>query len=361
MSAPPISRMVLSLLLVMLLAFVSACGGGDDSGNGEGGGGADSEPVTLRLANGLPASDQATRNWVEPFIEKAEETCDDLTIEHFPDAQLGDWEDAVNILQNSVADLSVVAPPYASGQMPLSSALNLPRLGSYEARTQAYYDLMMDESSAIHQTDFARNDIVPLASGATPLYELVTVDEPIEGPDALEGLLVRSTGGALDVAVRSLGGEPVAVTAGEQYQALERGTVDGGVFNYIALLSSSLEEVTKHGTLGAGIGSFNFAMAIPSDKWDELSQCAKDALTEAGRHVTDARVETVLAEEEEILQELRDSGFTFYEFSEAERKELDRMLAPVADRWVEETSGEGFDAAQALEEAQAALERHANG
>lgn len=315
------------------------------------------EAVTLRLANGLSAGNQATVNWVEPFIEKAEELGQgSLTIEHFPDGQLGGFEDAVTVLQTGVTEISLVAPPYATGQMPLSNVLNLPGLGDFETLTWAYYDLMTDEDSLIYQTDFARNDVVPLAAGSTPAYQLVTVDTPITGPNALDGLLVRSSGGALDLVVRALGGEPVAVTSGEQYQALERGTVDAGIFNYPALLSASLHEVTNHGTLNANVGAFNFALGISADAWNELPTWAQEVLIEAGRYATESRIETLKEEDEAILQELRDSGFTFYEFDDAQLAELSQMLESVSADWVETVTAEDYPAAEALAEARAAVD-----
>jgi TRAP-type C4-dicarboxylate transport system substrate-binding protein len=344
-------------LLVALALVVGACGEDDAGGATAGDSSSEGESISLRLSNALTANNQTTTNWVLPFIEKAEELSDGrLTIEHFSDAQLGDFPDSVTVLQNGVADLSLIPPANVAGQMPLSNAFNLPRMGSLEEITEAYYEVVMDPETVIHKTDLARNDLVPLAVGATPAYQIVTRNKPIESPESLKGLVLRSTGGALDEVVKALGAQPVATTSAEQYQVLERGTVDGGIFNLPALLSGSLQEVTDHATLNADVGGFNFIMAASQSKWDELPEWAREALLEAGEYATDHRVSVLQEEEQKILDELSE-GLTFYEFDDAELARLDEMLEGVAPAWVREVSAEGVPAEEALAEAREAVAR----
>jgi TRAP-type transport system periplasmic protein len=312
----------------------------------------DREDISIRLADINAPTHFVSANLVAPFIEAVEDLSDGhIEIDYFPEGQLGSPDDLVDLLQSGVSDASLLAPAYNSTEMPLGNAVQLPRVAEDAATlTHAYYEWMMTEDSTVREVDFDQNGIVPLAAGANPLYQLVTVDQPIDSVDALQGLGIRSGGGSLDLVVEALGGSPVAVAAPEQYQALERGILDGAIFNLPSMISNATMEVTNHATLNANVSSFALAIGVSDSVWDDLPEWAQDVLIEAGEIATDNWATYVIESEDEVLETLRDEGIEFYEFDDDQLAELEERLAPVAEQWIADMEDQGLPGQQAWDE-----------
>ncbi|CCG05204.1 TRAP transporter substrate-binding protein DctP [Blastococcus saxobsidens] len=351
------TRSVASLVAVSGLALVTACGGGGGDGGSTGADGAE-EAVTLKLGDILAENHYISEGFTQPLVEQvasvSEEAGCPVSIDVFPDGQLGEPADEVDNLNSGVFEVGHVAPPYNGDQMPLGNVFNLPRMAS-DASTLglAYYDLARDAESEIYKYDFERNNMVPFAAYALPLYQFVT-SKPIDGVEALRGLNIRSAGGPQNATVSALGATPVQMTAAEQYEGLQRGIIDGGIFNLPSLISNRTFEVTSHFTTNANVASFNGALVVSQPVWDELSECQQEALLTAGEEATEEFATSLPAVEEETIAQLEAEGLTAVELGAADLEQLDQALSGVADTWLDTLPSDAPGDA-ALEEAGAAI------
>src|SRR5258707_12208258 len=78
----------------------------------------------------------------------------------------------------------------------------------------------------------------------------------------LEGLKIRTTGGAMDLMMRSIGGVPVRMAAPGIYESLTRGTLDGVIFSDQRSVSYDFGKILESGTEGRNFGTAIFPYSL---------------------------------------------------------------------------------------------------
>src|SRR3546814_13405800 len=89
----------------------------------------------------------------------------------------------------------------------------------------------------------------------------------IEGLKTFEGLKIRSSGGAKELAVRKIGAVPISMSTPEGYDALSRGTIDGMLFPYSSIYSYDLQGLLHSATVGETFCSFVVNYVISERSW----------------------------------------------------------------------------------------------
>lgn len=367
------SKALAIFLLSLLLIILTACGGqstdttvddgkGDDAGDKEATNGdvADFEPITLKYAGVVPETHDLYVYGTKVFIEEIEKLSDGkITIEFYPNGQLGSAADMINLANTGVADIVEAAPSYIPGKLALSNVFQLPgALPDAKIGSKVIWETLKDENSIVRKTDFDNNGIYPLFAATLPLYQIVTTEKnPINSFDDLKGLKLRSGGGVQDLTVQNLGAVPVAMDLSEYYQALERGTLDGGVFNLPAMEANKTIEVLKNLTTNANVTSFVIPASISSTVWENLEQPVKDILTEAGEVAALSLAENMDSSSEAALENALQKGFNAWTLTPEELEQLNEMVAPTWEQWIDEMEKLGFDGQQAIDEMNAMLEK----
>ncbi|HMM70849.1 MAG TPA: TRAP transporter substrate-binding protein DctP, partial [Rhodocyclaceae bacterium] len=217
---------------------------------------AQDKKLTLRVADSFPQGHYLSRYATKPWMEQVTAlTKGQVQFEHYPAEQLGKAKDLLSLTINGVTDIGYVGPSYVSDKMPLSAVAQLP--GSFSTScegTLAYWKIARD--GVLAQKEFAPNGVRLLFTVVLAPYQVGTTKQKIEGMKSIEGLKIRSTGGALDVVVRKMKAVPVNIPAPEVYEAMSRGTVDGGVLPFSSLFPYELHKLLKYSTVGENLGSF---------------------------------------------------------------------------------------------------------
>jgi len=353
-------RWLTLFVLGSLIVALVACGSNDKTTNDsiendvENNGTVDDfESVTLKYAGVVPETHDLYIYGTKVFIEEVEQLSDGkITIELYPNGQLGSPADMINIANTGVADIVEAAPSYIPGKLALSNVFQLPgALSDAESGSKVIWETLKDENSIVRKTDFDNNGIHPLFAATLPLYQIVTTGKnPISSFDDLKGLKLRSGGGVQDLTVQNLGATPVAMDLSEYYQALERGTLDGGVFNLPAMEANKTIEVLENLTTNANVTSFVIPASISKTVWDELEQPVQDILTEAGETAALSLAENMDSSSEAALDNALEKGFNAWTLSPEELDQLSEMVAPTWDQWVDEMNKLGFDGQQAVDE-----------
>lgn len=134
-----------------------------------------------------------------------------------------------------------------------------------------------------------------------------TVD-PVESMDDLSGMKLRvSNDPVMNGLVEGLDASPTVVSFGELYSALQTGVVDGAEQPIANYSSNAFDEVAPNIILdGHTMGAIQVIIADAA--WNELSEEHQDILMEAGEYASEFNREISEEHENEILEELRDSG-----------------------------------------------------
>src|SRR5690625_2685393 len=241
----------------------------------------------------------------------------------------------IDLLNSGAVDIGNTTPPYLASKMPMSTAFDLPfAILDAQVGTEAYMEVIKDKNSVIYQTDYEENSLEPLFVATLPPHQIVTTD-PVEKVEDLKGLKIRSGGGAQDFAIQAIEAIPVSVQRAEVYTALERGTIDGGIENFPAVMPNKVNEVAKYAVLNSNIAGFSLAWTMDKNRWDSLPEDVKKVLKQAGEEASHNYGENTVKENEKAIQSLTEDGVQFTSFSEEEIKVLGNLLEHAKERWEE--------------------------
>lgn len=125
--------------------------------------------------------------------------------------------------------------------------------------------------------DAEMDDIVVLMFGQFPQAGIHTNKKPITSIKDVKGLKMITSTPPNVATMKMQGAAPLSFTITDQYEALQRGAADGTLVNYTGLPAFHLDEVTtEHFDIPMGGPAAMVFMA--KDKWDSLSQEARDVL-----------------------------------------------------------------------------------
>ncbi|MEX2519535.1 MAG: TRAP transporter substrate-binding protein DctP [Paracoccaceae bacterium] len=294
---------------------------------------------TLRVADSFPVGHYIAENLLRPFMtEVTEATGTDF--EYFPAQQLGKAKDMLNLTLTGVADIGYVVPSYVSDKLPLSSVGELPEAFSTSCEgSLAFYEIGRP-GGPLDKAELAPNGVRLLSVLIPAPYQLFSAQE-ITGLESIEGMKIRSTGGAKEIAINKLGGVPVQMAAPEAREALSRGTVDAIVFPNPSILPYDLTPHLKSATEGANFGSAVLTYMISEKKWNELPADVQAAMDEASMIATRTGCEAADRLSAEDAKTIAGEGVDYVTLPEADGKKLESLMSEVSAEWAAEQDGYG--------------------
>jgi len=296
---------------------------------------------TLSLAHWVPPQHVLTSSTIEPLQAALAEATDDLEIQVYPGGELGagPLEQYVRAVQG-VADITWGLQGYTSSQFPLTMISELPGvlpegMGGYDLIWNAYEDHLTGEFPGT----------VPLALWLSEPNVIIMRDREVRSPSDLEGLRIRVSGSAAAAVVEALGATPVQMPAGEIYNALQTGLIDGLLTGASAIRDFRLDEVATTFTLGAPLGHISFYLVMNAERYEGLSDEHRAAIDSiAGRPLSQSAEEGWNERADQVIADLRaDPDKTVIDLSEEEIAAFADLTLPVTDRLIEE-----LDAADVL-------------
>lgn len=317
----------------------------------------DVQSITLKFATNLPASHYLSVQGDKVFMDQVQALSKGkIKIQYFPSNELGKPADDVTIANSGIADVVSGSPPYISSLMPLSNAFDLPGiLPNADIGTKAYNKVANDPNSVISKSDYQANHLHFLYAATLPLYQVVTVKTPVKSLANLKGLRLRSAGGAEDLVVKAMGAVPVTMARGEDYNAFQRGALDGGIFNLPSLHVNKVDEVCHYATTDANVSSFVYAVEISDRTWNGLNSATKNVIDQAAKAAAQSYARNMDDNNAKAIKELTAGGMTFTTLSSADKTQLENALKPVWTDWEKEMKSRGLDGAAAIKEVQAAV------
>ena len=186
-----------------------------------------------------------------------------VTFQHYPAEQLGKAKDMAQLTVAGVADISYIVPSYSSDKYPLTAVAELPGIFDTECQGSLAFYKISHNGGILETKEFGPNQLRPLVTIALPAYQIqLATGRDVKTAKDLEGLKIRTTGGAMDLMMRSIGGVPVRMAAPEIYESLTRGTLDGMIFSYQSSVSYDFGKILKSGTEGLNFGTAIFTYSI---------------------------------------------------------------------------------------------------
>jgi TRAP-type C4-dicarboxylate transport system substrate-binding protein len=248
-------------------------------------------------------------------------------------------KELVSALQSGIADMAIFSPAYEPGKIPLETVGNMPGISAdYWAKAMGFWDLINKEPI---RSELAQYNIRPLAVFMISAQGLITSEVPVRSLTDMDGLKLAAAGPGAD-AVKAFGGVPVAMIPPEQYEGIQRGTIDGIVVPLSASVEFGFNEHGKYFTL-FDFGSRLYPLGIGEDAWAKISpqdqKIIDDLLPEFIQWTYDAFFKFGDPEAMEIM---KGQGIEFIDPSDADKAELMGVLDGLADEWAAEMEAKGM-------------------
>ena len=304
-------KRMLALVLVLMMALCAA---------------ASAETLQIGFENSLSEPiGQALVKWQELLAEKNV----DLTIELFPDSQLGNKTDIIDqmLLGEPVMTLADGAF-FADYGVPDMGIVFGPFL--FDNWDQCW---KLTESDWWAEQCAKLNDMGIKMIAANWAYGArhTLTTKPVNTVDDLAGLQIRVPTNQIQTkGFEVLGATPVGMSLGDVYTALQQGTIDGGENPLSTLYGRKHHEVAKYLIMDGHV--LNFTNWVCSSMWfDGLTPEQQEALIETGKEAgvynNELQAEadeyykglmidegvTVVEPTEEVLQGFRDKAKAFYD------------------------------------------------
>ena len=291
---------------------------------------------TLRLAHWAPPAHTLTASTIEPLI--AAVAGSGLEIQVYPGGELGagPLEQYARVL-TGVADIVWGLEGYTSSQFPRTMISELP--GALPDGMNGYDMIFNAYDAGLLSAEFPGT--VPLALWLSEPNVFIMRDHDIRTPADLAGLKIRVSGSAAAAAVVALGATPVQMPAGEIYNALQTGLIDGVITGASAIGDFRLDEVANSYTLGAPLGRISFYLAMNADRYNSLPEAERAALdTIAGRPLSALAEAGWNARAEQVIGQISATGDnTVYTLTADEAAAFAAITLPVRDQVIATIDG----------------------
>lgn len=283
---------------------------------------------TLRLAHWVPPAHTLTASTIVPLQEAV--AAAGLEIQVYPGGELGagPLEQYIRAV-TGVADITWGLQGYTSSQFPRTMIAELP--GALPEGMTGYDMLWNAYDAGLLAAEFPGT--VPLALWLSEPNVFIMRDHDVRTPADLQGLKIRVSGSAAAAAVESLGATPVQMPAGEIYNALQTGLIDGVITGASAIGDFRLDEVANSYTLNAPLGHISFYLVMNAGRYEGLSEAERAALDAiAGRPLSASAEEGWYARAAQVIEQISAAGDnTVYTLSDDEAAAFAALTHPVRD------------------------------
>jgi TRAP-type C4-dicarboxylate transport system substrate-binding protein len=267
-----------------------------------------------------------------------------VKIDAYHDAVLGSAGDALSLLESGAADLVWTSGGIFNGQFPYSDIMSLPMLGLPNARigTEVMWDLL-DRFPEAFAPEYA-NYRALIHHVMPPL--VIGTKKSVQSVSDLAGLNLRASAGNPTAMVNLWGAAPVAIATPDLYTSLQKGVVDGYVFDGAGINTWGLAELTQC-TVDAGLGFVPCMILMSPKAWDSVPAVDQQIMTEVGGRQGSLKfVDWLQDEADELFASYEESGaeYYFYQPGDPFYEELKAPLVAYVDEWAASMTTDTVDA-----------------
>lgn len=298
----------------------------------------DEDTIKLRIAHYMPVTHTSVADGIDIWMEEVVERTDGrVEFEYYPGGQLVDAGQIVPSLAAGVIDLGIFIPSSASpADFPLSEIPSVPgfEISNIRVADNAYQEMLEGPL----REEWNNAGMEPLMSMINGRYQAIMKGEPRHEISDWSGKSLRTPGGVTDFVAHSLGASAVHVPGADGYEALQRGTVDSGLYALESVPTYDFDEVTDYGTLNAPLGTTAMALAMNENTYAALPDDIKTAIVEATEVTRKHHQDAAVADLDEAL-EIAGERMSFYDINDTAIDSLLPLFADAQQRWADQREG----------------------
>lgn len=242
------------------------------------------------------------------FADALKETAGDgITVQFYPNRQLGDEKQMLEGLRFGTVDAAVITNAVVAQLEPTFELNDLPFLYADAKHAHEVLDGPVGEALA---KKLEAKGIIVLGFTEGGFRHMLNNTRPVETPADVQGVKYRVMQNPVFIDMfNALGGSAVPMAWGETFTAVQQGTIDGLEIPLAVAAGNKYYEVTKFLSLTGHTYSTNLLL-MSKRAFDKLSAEQQEQVREAGKKAT-AVQRTKSAENDSVLRkQMADNGMT---------------------------------------------------
>ena len=262
---------------------------------------------------------------VDTFAREVEKrTNGRYRIQNFYSGALGAERESIEAVQLGTLDLTMTSTGPVPNFVPEVAILDIPFLFRDYSHARATLDGPIGQDLL---TKFPAKGIVALAWGENGFRQMTNNKRPVNVPDDLKGLKMRTMENPVHIqAYKAFGIIPTPMAFTELFTALQQGTVDGQENPLSVIISAKFDQVQKHLTLTGHVYS-PCIFVMNKAAFEKLSAADKQAFLDAAKEAIKANRARVDEDDAKGVADLRAKGMTVID--NVDKAKFVAALAPV--------------------------------
>lgn len=304
------------------------------------------ETYVLNLAYAT-SDTQSTHLAAVEFKEKVEERTEGrVKIELYPSGALYSSEfDAIEAVQLGNLEMTITATTPLAGFVEEFMVIDLPYVFSdfesaYEALDGELGNKLLEKLPEI--------GLKGLTYGETGFRQMVNNRGPIESPEDLKGLKIRTMESPAHLKpFQKWGANPSPLAFGELYTALQQGTFDAMEAPISLIYSSRFHEVQDYITISNHFYTATL-MFINNDLFESMPQDIQDIIQETAYEFSDSQRNIAAQQESEWFQTIQEEGVKINELSKEQKAVFQQLGLEVYEELESQIGKELIDLAKEI-------------
>lgn len=285
--------------------------------------------VTLRFAGQFPEGHSSTRLMREVVDEVKEKSAGRISIEVFPDNELGDYTLVYEeLIRGSVDMAAITVPSQFDPRFEISYMNGAVRTFDGARRLFADNGWLFNKMDELH-TRLGVKLLAFQMEGFIGIGSVKPVREPLE-PGVKKGILLRIPKmEAFKLSAEAMGYQTITIPWDEVRPSLQNGYAEGVSGMTPAAANTMLEGVLKYWY------DFRFAMEnlnymISLKTWEKLSEEDREIIAEACSKITSMSIDLAERDQQRHLNLMKEAGVEVHTY---EREELTALFSAIRATW----------------------------
>lgn len=303
------------------------------------------QAIELKVSHYLPPVHTIHKELERWADEVGKKSGGRLKLTVFPSGQMGPLPRQFDLARTGVADIAFFIHGALPGRFPATEVTHLPFVfnreinGESKALSIADASAIVTSLSSLLEQEHEGTKLLYVI--ASPTVSPYLHKKKVRSPKDFAGLRIRHNGYITSAMVTAWGASPVAMPPSELADAMDKGTLDGMMFNYEAALAfqmaKSIGSVTD---LKSSAGTFGLVMN--KAKYESLSPDLRKVIDETTGVEAARRVGAIYdAAEVAGKRYLEDNKVEIVTPTKEEAEQFRKLVAPLADTLINASGEKG--------------------
>lgn len=318
------------------------------------------QQVVLKVAHFWPPSAMGPSKVLAPWCDKiAKESANRMVCQIYPAMQLGGTPpQLIQQAIDGVADIVWTLPGYTAGRFPAVEAFELPFMSN---RAEPTSRALWEYCQKYCAKDFA--GVKNLAFNVHDEGYVHSNKRAVKTLADFRGMKMRAPTRLTNKLLAALGATPVAMPLPAVPEAVSKGVVDGYLLPWEVIPTMKLEEMTKFHSetdpKSPALYTAVFTIAMNQARYDGLPADLKKIIDDNSGADFSAAIGKAWDESAaEARKKVTASGAEFYTVPASELQSWRAAGDKLAESWVEEMTGRGYDGKAMLSDARGLIAKH---